>query len=203
MYRIWLRRSRQKAKDDVVRAEQRRSMKRSKYIPIGIIVALIGGSILYFAKVEEKQGFGAGVCEAGDCVNGRGTQVFPDGRRYIGDFVDGVYSGQGTLTMLDGRTYEGQWKESRPEGWGIQTNPDNTRYEGEWMAGKYQGQGTLHFPDGRIYTGGWIEDVPHGEGTLTHTDGRKYVGQFRNGKINGKGILVHPDGREEAMDFGQ
>ncbi|MDX1777064.1 MAG: hypothetical protein R3297_10815, partial [Desulfobulbales bacterium] len=71
-----------------------------------------------------------GECLHGDCVNGAGTLVFSDGRKYMGNFVNGSFSGRGVLLLPDKRQYEGEWQNDLPNGFGTQTNPDGTVYTG-------------------------------------------------------------------------
>ena len=46
-------------------------------------------------------------------MNGHGTFTWPDGRTYVGDFVDDKKEGNGNFTWPDGRTYEGGWKNGK------------------------------------------------------------------------------------------
>lgn len=41
-----------------------------------------------------------------DKKNGKGTQYFSNGNKYIGDWVDGNQNGQGYSTWCDGNEYE-------------------------------------------------------------------------------------------------
>ncbi len=61
-------------------------------------------------------------------MSGQGTQTWPDGKKYVGEFKSDKFHGQGTYT----------W-------------PNGDKYVGEFKDGKYNGQGTSTFPDGRKY----------------------------------------------------
>ena len=39
--------------------------------------------------------------------NGQGTETYPDGGKYVGEWKDGVPNGQGTDTFPDGRKVNG------------------------------------------------------------------------------------------------
>ncbi len=42
-------------------------------------------------------------------MEGSGIFVWPDGRQYVGDYIDDKKEGNGTFYWPDGRKYEGQW----------------------------------------------------------------------------------------------
>lgn len=58
----------------------------------------------------------AAICVQGDCINGQGTVVLQDGRRYVGEFKDGIRSGRGLMTFPDGTKYLGDWQNDKPYG---------------------------------------------------------------------------------------
>ena len=72
-----------------------------------------------------------GECIEGDCVNGQGTETYPDGSTYVGEFKDGKKYGQGTMTFPDGSKYVGEFKDGLPNGQGTLTSPDGSKYVGE------------------------------------------------------------------------
>ena len=63
-------------------------------------------------------------------TSGRGELGFSNGRRYLGDYRDGVPDGQGVMTFADGERDEGQWSDNKRVGRGVITWPDGARYEG-------------------------------------------------------------------------
>jgi hypothetical protein len=72
-------------------------------------------------------------CVSGDCSNGQGVYVFPDGKgRYSGKFVN-----------------------SFPEGYGKVEYSNGDRYEGELVKGKLHGKGVYYYQYGRIIEGFW------------------------------------------------
>ena len=52
-------------------------------------------------------------------LNGQGTETFPTGSKYVGEWKDGVRNGQGTYTQYgsllypDGRKYVGEYKNGK------------------------------------------------------------------------------------------
>lgn len=71
-----------------------------------------------------------------DKQNGFGSEVWPDGAKYEGNYVDGKKNGKGILNFQDG-----------------------SRYEGDFQDNDIQGYGTYHWPDKRVYTGEGIDEA--------------------------------------------
>ena len=59
-----------------------------------------------------------GQCLEGNCKNGRGTMIFSDGTKYIGQFKDGKWHGQETLIFHGGEKYAGEFKDGMQRGQG-------------------------------------------------------------------------------------
>ena len=93
--------------------------------------------------------------------NGQGTEIFPDGQKYVGELKIGKKNGQGTLTTPDGRKYVGEWKDD-----------------------KRNGQGTFTLPDGDKYVGGWENDE------VTNGTGYDKNGNITKKVVNGKWIKL-------------
>ena len=125
----------------------------------------------------------------------QGALTYPDGRTYVGEFVDGYANGEGTTTLPDGRKFVGHYKDGEPNGYGIATWPDGLKYVGGFRDGLPNGQGTVTWPDGRKYVGGFKDGLPNGQGTYTWPDGWKYEGESRDGQMDGVGKMTYPDGR--------
>ena len=86
-----------------------------------------------------------GGCIKGNCQNGQGTIITPDGEKYVGKFKDGKFNGQGTITSPDGEKYVGEFNDGKINGQGTYTIPNGTKYVGEWKDGKFNGTGNLYF----------------------------------------------------------
>ncbi len=54
-------------------------------------------------------------CIQGNCSGGKGTYVFPNGNKYVGDFKWGRPEGYGTMYYRNGTVLEGRWKGGRPD----------------------------------------------------------------------------------------
>jgi SH3-like domain-containing protein len=120
--------------------------------------------------------------------------VLPDGRRYVGEFQDGIRTGRGLMTFPDGTKYLGDWQNDKPHGHGTLSSVGKFEYAGEFANGVREGQGTLETVDGKKYIGQWQNDVPHGQGKILYPDGTVFVGQFENGRRNGQGESTNKDG---------
>ena len=49
-------------------------------------------------------------CISGNCVNGQGTYTWPNGEKYVGEYMNGLKHGQGTFTYADGKIEKGLWE---------------------------------------------------------------------------------------------
>ena len=55
-------------------------------------------------------------------MNGKGTFVWSDGRKYEGQYVNEKKEGYGQFSWPDGRCYMGNWKNGKQDGKGIYRN---------------------------------------------------------------------------------
>lgn len=155
-------------------------------------------------------------CISGNCADGKGVFLHPDGSVYIGDFKNGKKSGVG-ICYYPGKTeYRGSWLNNLPNGSGTMTMPDGDKKAGLWQEGQLQseekvaqqtqkesclsgdcqnGYGVYLQADGRRYQGPFRNGKPNGTGTYYFTNGERYEGQMLDGELNGKGSLYFPDGR--------
>jgi SH3-like domain-containing protein len=134
------------------------------------------------------------LCVQGDCANGHGTFVLSDGRKYVGEFQEGVRTGRGMMTYPDGAKYVGDWQNDEPNGKGTLILVDKFEYTGEFANGARHGEGTFETADGKKYVGQWQNDVPHGQGRIIDPGREEFVGQFENGRRNGPGEATYSDG---------
>jgi hypothetical protein len=77
-----------------------------------------------------------------------------------GGRVDGKRDGQGTNMLPDGSKYVGEWKDDKGNGQGTITLPTGEKYVGEFKNGKRDGQGTNTWPTGQKYVGEWKDGSP-------------------------------------------
>lgn len=156
--------------------------------------------------------------------HGRGIQLFMDGSKYSGYFIDDHISFKGKLTQQSGDVYEGEWKNDKADGYGVCTQvngavyegewkndyqegkgkevwPDGTEYEGEYHKGQRHGKGIFKWNDGSSYEGDFEYNYLNGKGVMIFKDKRKYIGEFKNNKMNGHGVFTWPDNRKYSGDY--
>ena len=51
-------------------------------------------------------------------MHGKGTLFYPDGKKYVGEFINGKRHGEGTFTYSDGTAYIGQFIAGKEQGVG-------------------------------------------------------------------------------------
>ena len=123
-----------------------------------------------------------------------GTDNYPSGSRYIGEWKDGKEHGQGIFIWADGEEYIGQWMNGKKHGQGTYTYPSGAEYVGEHQNGVRHGRGTYTYPSGAKYVGEYQNGVRRGRGTYTYPSGAKIVGEWANGELNGYAVEYNADG---------
>ena len=174
---------------------------------------------------KEDWSFGSN-CLNGDCQNGNGIRIYPDGTLYSGDFKYGKRTGIGICYYPGKIVYRGQWKTDLPHGNGTMKHPDGSTKKGYWERGKLiqdaaqvqyntlaeapekiekclsgncvNGYGVYQSVDGRRYEGPFRDGKPHGKGVYSFPNGERYEGFMQAGFLHGKGVLQYPDGRKIA-----
>ena len=108
-----------------------------------------------------------------DCF---GTFTYPNGNKYIGEFINGNFENKGSIYRSSGDIYIGGWKNGVFDGYGIYYFLNDNIAKGE------------------IFEGQFKNGERNGQGTLTFPNGMKGVGTWRNGKLNGPGVLYNENG---------
>ena len=124
----------------------------------------------------------------------KGTALYLDGSKYVGEFRNNKPSGYGTFQWSNGDKYFGEWKNGKINGNGTRIWKDGRKYMGDFKNDIFHGSGSLFYPDGKRYDGGFLKGKRHGEGTITYADGSSYIGNFINGKADGLGECISKDG---------
>lgn len=102
-----------------------------------------------------------------------------NGAIYHGQWAEnGQREGKGTQIWKDGSKYVGFWKADQANGKGRLIHSDGEVYEGEWVDDKAHGRGTYEHFDGAKYMGEWEDDRQHGYGLEIWPDNAKYEGNY-------------------------
>ena len=123
-----------------------------------------------------------------------GTDNYPSGSRYIGEWKDGKEHGQGIFIWANGDEYIGHWNNGEKHGQGTYTYSNGEKYIGQWRNGEKHGQGTYTYPSGAKYVGEYQNGVRRGQGTHTYPSGAKIVGEWAKGELNGYAVEYNADG---------
>lgn len=98
--------------------------------------------------------------DGGSDRHGSGVLMWPDGRRYVGQFNRGTLEGEATMTWPDGRVYIGNYYMNKKHGEGLFMWPDGRKYAGQWDAGRRHGRGMYTNAKGEARVGSWSKDQP-------------------------------------------
>lgn len=151
-------------------------------------------------------------CVSGDCLNGKGTYVHPNGAIYVGDFRNGEIHGTGICTYPDGSQYQGEWAHRYPDGQGTKKYADGTSRTGLWKNGRPVDQNGSPLDewllrkepnnDGTAIQSGCIQgNCTNGKGTYAYPDGSRYEGYFSNNKPDRSGTFYYPNGDRYRGEF--
>ncbi len=148
-------------------------------------------------------------CISGDCDNGFGTWVYPNGDKYAGNWVNKQIHGVGTYYYANGDVYKGDFKNNKLEGFGTCTFKNGDKYTGEYINNLPEGEGTYFFADKKVEKGLWLKgkyvgdskttgcisgDCKNGKGIYVFDNGEKYNGETRNSQRDGKGTYYFVSG---------
>ena len=168
--------------------------------------------------IENKTALKTG-CIKGNCDNGKGTFIWPNGDKYNGNWKNQKPHGLGTFIWVNGTKYIGDWEFGIQNGQGTVTWTNGDKYIGGRKNGKADGQGTFIFANGITQSGEWkngnlIErdssgkaigcvegNCDNGKGTGVWEKGFKYVGEWKMQNMHGFGIGTWPNGDRYEGDW--
>ncbi len=124
--------------------------------------------------------------------HGSGSQNFPSGASYFGEWVRDQREGLGEYRFGNGDIYRGWFRANKRSGSGILKSANGNTFDGEWRddcqvqgrfvnaasgseyngsfdaEGKMSGYGLFRWPDSSTYAGEWVQNMAHGYGVYTH-----------------------------------
>lgn len=154
--------------------------------------------------------------------NGKGTEIEPDGVKYIGHFENGLRSGHGTIYRKDDKKiFEGDFKNGLKDGEGTEYHDGKKFFTGCFKKGCRHGCGTIYsYDEGKMPYSGMINSEKETEKessnntTIYHDDnGTTYYqnivkkghfegNMFRDETINSTlSIIRQTSSLEEALDI--
>ena len=156
---------------------------------------------------SKKHGFGRLFCDDGSCYEGEFQQgemtgkgvLLADERKYVGDFLYGMFHGKGELsTTFNNKTYlfNGEFSEHQPiNGYGslLLSRKSGDYLDGEFRDGHFFGKSKHTFEDGSYYEGDIANSLSEGNGVIYYADGTKFCGTFLNDEKHGSGTLYLHD----------
>jgi hypothetical protein len=195
-----------------------------KYL-LRLLVVLMMGSAYAQSNLTACQG-----SDVSKWTNCFGTETFPGGAKYVGEFKDGKRNGQGTASYPNGEKHVGEWRNFLRNGLGIAYRADGTIINsGQWADGRLAQSfaiDTNRFPFNRpIQTASAFstpERVQLGSaaqsqlpacqgsdvsrwtdcfGTYTNDSGSNWVGEFKDGKLIGQGRFTFARGERFVGEF--
>ena len=69
-------------------------------------------------------------------MHGEGVFLWPDNRRYEGNYVNEKKEGFGIFYWPNGKVYKGFWKDGYHHGKGVMTETDGSKKSGIWHKGE-------------------------------------------------------------------
>ncbi len=152
-------------------------------------------------------------CLSGNCIDGQGDFLYPDGRHYRGYFRTGQPEGWGMMAWPDSGRFLGNFRAGMPHGTGTFFYEDASQQSGMWQEGQWIGSATearavgciegdcengwgkyVFVETGARYEGYFQNGQPHGQGIMFFAEGDWYEGTFRQGVFDGQGTYHSLDG---------
>ena len=133
---------------------------------------------------------------------GKGTLIYPNGKKYEGDWECDQMHGRGRFEWENGEIYEGEWKKGVRDGKGKLVYSTGERYEGAWENDKMHGWGEIHLPDTKK-NGFSIKYGNFSDVTWINSSKGRFVGRFTtlSGKYyQGEWLRFRKDGFIVSMD---
>lgn len=111
----------------------------------------------------------------------------PDGSLYSGDIkYEVIRDGKGSNEWPNGDRYTGEWLNDNPDGQGFMLRKNQDQYHGQFAYGQYSGVGDLKTATGERYIGSFRFNQLDGLGLFISANQAYYLGEFSQGKRHGR-----------------
>jgi len=132
---------------------------------------------------------------------GNNTFLFPNGNRYVGEYLGNQMHGRGEFYWTNGNIYKGDYKDGMRHGSGVLTFYNGSNYSGDWMNGFMEGTGLYTWTNGNSYNGGFVKGFREGNAEFLWSNGDKYVGGFKKDLMDGHGEYTSVTGESYSGDY--
>lgn len=85
-------------------------IKIPSFIRVALGFIMVGPIALFVTTCMLFREKSMGKCLEGNCFDGQGTILYPNGEKYVGEWKNGKYHGKGSYIYPDGRQIIGQWE---------------------------------------------------------------------------------------------
>lgn len=126
--------------------------------------------------------------KASNKKEGWGLQIFQNGSKYEGFWLNNKFHGEGRMIYENASYYSGFWVAGFCEGNGIFVAPDGASYRGEWKKNAHHGFGVEIWPNGSSYEGDHVNGLREGKGKFINANKVSYEGEFIGNNLTGQGI---------------
>jgi hypothetical protein len=134
--------------------------------------------LLIFVAYFFQKGFSQ--CLSGNCENGQGEKLYPDGSKFSGYFKNSRKLA-GAYLYPNGDLYEGRFVKNLRSGIARYSYAIGDTFTGEYLNDKKY-HGLLRYKNGNAYTGFFEDNLPAGFGSMTYAGGRIWEGYWTKGK---------------------
>ena len=167
-------------------------MKQSLLITVALIICTVVNAQTTKRLQKQTDTWGLEYTYTGEVKNGKpngmGVAKYTSGNvvRYVGSFVNGVYSGRGTMLFDNGAFLTGTWSNGKLNGKGSNLTQDGALYIGDFADGLKNGKGIIIYKNNSFVKGGFKEDKMSGRCINLWEDGTiisdvVYADDKRNG----------------------